>query len=83
MDYRTTEAGHHPRTCWKPHQIPDLACIRATKSVSADPDRATTPSTQSDWLPVYHAIVRALAPYPQAQRDVVEAVKPYRSEPKD
>ena len=84
MDYRTTEASHQPRTRWKSDQIPDLSCIRATESVSADPDRATTPSASPDWLPLFHAVVRALGPFPDAKRAVLDAAKAFKAElPRD
>lgn len=78
MDYRMTEAVHLPRTRWKSDQIPDLPCIRATKSVSADPDHTTTASPDDDWLPLFRAVIRALMPYPDAKRAVMDAARPFR-----
>lgn len=78
MDYRTTEAQHQPRTRWKSGRIPDLPCIRATKSAGADPDRGTTPPDDDDWRPLFRAVVRALMPFPDARRAVMDAARPFR-----
>ncbi len=76
MDWTTTDQpAYQPRSLWKSEQIPDLPCIRnaalpapqpgGTRSVSAD-----------DCTEVLQAVLRAVAPFPDARRAVLEAMGP-------
>ena len=77
MEYKTIEtAEYRPRTTWINGKIPELPCTRNAERRAAvsngspvDPKEAVREWRESAW-----AVVRALTPFPEAKKAVIEAL---------
>lgn len=76
MDWTTTDQpAYQPRSLWKSEQIPDLPCIRQATDATAQPDD-TRSVPADDCNEVLQAVLRAVAPFPDAKKAVLEAMGP-------
>lgn len=81
MEWKTTDTGaYQPRSIWKLDQIPDLPCVRGLPEQEDSIDYARNAS-QDEFNRIFDAITRAVAPFPDARRAVIEAVKPFDPPP--
>lgn len=76
MEWKTTDrTGYQPRSMWNSDRIPDLPCIR-----DVDWDNGSTGGARSvldaEHDRVIDAVCRAVAPFPDARRAVIEAMRP-------
>ncbi len=76
MDWKTTDQpGYQPRSFWKEDQIPDLPCIRNAAETGAQPAGAGS-APEDDCSETLKTVLRAISPFEDARRAVLDAIGP-------
>ena len=79
MEYKTIEtAAYRPRTTWINGTIPELLCTRnAERKAAVDKVAPNGPKDLKEWRESAWAVVRALTPFPDAKKAVIQALDAY------